>query len=661
MLYRNLRKNEIEILTQNGCESGDWSRVLVKEGFDPKRVRKSFFSGDVKLGLLIKDHLYSCGITRPSSISGAYIHNCAIGDNVYIHKVRNHIANYVIEDDVVIENVDIIEVVNRTSFGNGCKAKVLNETGGREVPVFDYLSAHLAYIIALYRYRPQLINQLFKMIDEYTESVSSDMGLIGNGAKIRNTLYIRNAKIGPCTVMESVSHINNSSINSNSDDPVYLGCGIKIENSIVSSGSKLSESVILENCFVGQGCKMGKHYSAENSLFFSNFEGYHGEACSIFAAPFTVTHHKSTLLIAGYFSFCNAGSGSNQSNHMYKLGPIHQGIMERGAKTTSDSYLLWPAKVGPFTLVMGRHYKNADTSDLPFSYLIENNDESVLAPGINLRSVGTIRDAQKWPKRDKRKDPVKLDYINYNLLSPFTIRKMINGRNILKQLIQISGDKAEQYIYHNVVIEHKSLMRGIDLYQIGIDKFLGNSIIKRLENLEFKTNKDICDRLKPDETLGRGEWIDVAGLIVPQNAINTLLDEIESGRIKTLKQINKTFKLLHKKYYDIEWTWAIDILQKEEGKPFIEFTAEDITRIVTRWKESVIGLDKMLYEDARKEFTLSKKTGFGADGDDYTKQLDFEQVRGDFEQHEAVAAIKEHIVKKEALGNELLSRLKHLL
>ena len=53
-----------------------------------------------------------------------------------------------------------------------------------------------------------------------------------------------------------------------------------------------------------------------------------------------MTHHKSTLLIAGLFSFMNAGSGSNQSNHMYKLGPIHQGILERGAKTSSDSYIL---------------------------------------------------------------------------------------------------------------------------------------------------------------------------------------------------------------------------------------------------------------------------------------------------------------------------------
>ena len=89
--------------------------------------------------------------------------------------------------------------------------------------------------------------------------------------------------------------------------------------------------------------------------------------------------------------------------------------MERGAKTTSDSYILWPARVGAFSLVMGRHVNHADTSNLPFSYLIEQRNTTYLVPGVNLRSVGTIRDAQKWPKRDKRKDPNRLDYINYNL------------------------------------------------------------------------------------------------------------------------------------------------------------------------------------------------------------------------------------------------------
>ena len=175
------------------------------------------------------------------------------------------------------------------------------------------------------------------------------------------------------------------------------------------------------------------------------------------------------------FSFMNAGSGSNQSNHMYKLGPIHQGTLERGAKTTSDSYILWPARVGAFSLVMGRHVNHADTSNLPFSYLIEQQNTTYLVPGVNLRSVGTIRDAQKWPKRDKRTDPNRLDYINYNLLSPYTIQKMFKGRSILKELKRVSGETSEIYSYQSAKIKNSSLNSGIRYYEIAIHKFLGNS------------------------------------------------------------------------------------------------------------------------------------------------------------------------------------------
>lgn len=43
-------------------------------------------------------------------------------------------------------------------------------------------------------------------------------------------------------------------------------------------------------------------------------------------------------------------------------------------------------------------------------------------------------------------------------------------------------------------------------------------------------------------------------------------------------------------------------------------TAEDVIHIVEKWKEAVVGLDRMVYEDAKKEFSLASMTGFGADG-----------------------------------------------
>ena len=660
-MFRKLTEIEVKTLIDQLCRCDDWSRIEVADGFNPEFIRNSNFSGDVRIGVFEKEVTFFGGVRKHAGIFNATIHHCHIGNNVYIGQIRNYIANYVIEDDVVIENVDLMAVDGISSFGNGTHVSVLNETGGRELPIYDHLSAHLAYILALYRHKPSVIDKITAMIHGYAQSVSSDMGTVSEHARLTNCRAIRNLRVGAYACLDGIYRLTNGTINSNVDAPTHFGPGAIAENFIACTGSVVTEGAEIFNTFVGQGCVLGKQYSAGNSLFFANCQGLHGEACAIFAGPYTVTHHKSTLLISGYFSFLNAGSGSNQSNHMYKLGPIHQGIVERGSKTTSDSYILWPAKIGPFTLVMGRHYKHSDTSDLPFSYLIESGNDSVLVPGANLRSVGTIRDAQKWPKRDKRTDPCKLDCINFNLLSPFTIHRMMKALDVLLMLQKISGETSEFYSYQSAKIKPSSLEKGLKLYEIGIIKFLGNSLIKRLEKTNFSNDAAIQARLRPDTPVGTGEWLDVAGLIAPKNEVEQLLSDIDSGRINTLSGIAEVFNNMHRNYYTYEWTWAIEKIQERFGKKIDEFTARDVIRIVETWKESVVTLDRMLYEDAKKEFAISARIGFGVDGSEYDRNLDFEQVRGEFEKNAFVQEALDHIQRKTELGDELIGRMKAIL
>ena len=44
-------------------------------------------------------------------------------------------------------------------------------------------------------------------------------------------------------------------------------------------------------------------------------------------------------------------------------------------------------------------------------------------------------------------------------------------------------------------------------------------------------------------------------------------------------------------------------------------TKAEASAIVRDWQEAVVSLDHEVYEDARKEFSLSAMTGFGADGE----------------------------------------------
>ena len=658
--WRKLTGQEIEILESQACTAEDWSGIEVAAGFSTEHVRSVRFSGKVRIGAFNKEFTLPGGMKKHSGLYHATLHNVTIGDDCCIENVKNYIAGYEIGHDTFIENVDIILTDGETSFGNGVEASVLNETGGREVVIYDRLTAQTAYIMALYRHRPELIAELRKLIGNYVGSVTSSVGHIGSHVTIVDAGYLKNVKVGDFCKIEGAARLKNGSLNSNGAAPVHIGVGVIADDFIVCSGSSVEDGVTFSRCFVGQACHLGHNYSASDSLFFSNCQGENGEACAIFAGPYTVTHHKSTLLIAGMFSFMNAGSGSNQSNHMYKLGPIHQGIMERGAKTSSDSYILWPAKVGAFSLVMGRHVSHQDTSSLPFSYLIENQGTSYIMPGANLKSVGTIRDAKKWPQRDARKDTDKLDMINYNLLSPYTVGKMLRAIEILEGLQKTSGENSESYSYQSGVIRRSSLLNGLRYYRLAIDKFLGNSFISRLMKSSFGTLDELREALKPETSTGLVHWVDLSGLIAPRSAVERLMDRIQSGEVDSVDGITAGFAEIHANYYGYEWTWAYRIIREYYGIDLSTASVGDMEEFVERWKTSVVTLDNMVYEDARKEFSLTAMTSFGADGGEERRIQDFEQVRGSsFESNSFVSSIREHIAAKTELGDKALKLLEN--
>jgi hypothetical protein len=659
--YRPINNDEIGQLIYQGCSSPDWNLVKVSPDFSPDNIENAKFTGHIRLNSFRKSVNLVGGITFHTGIYNAWLHNCEVGKDALVHNVRSYIANYYIGEGVVIHNVTTIAVDGESAFGNGVEVEAINEGGGRSIPIYDYLSTHIAYMLALYRHRPAVVANLKNMVGNYVESIKSSVGSIGAHSKILNCNTVLNVKIGQLTLIDGAKKLQNGSINSTPEAPVVIGEGVIMDDFIVCSGSRITDATLISKCFVGQGCILDKQYSAVNSLFFANCQGFHGEASSVFAGPYTVTHHKSTLLIAGMFSFLNAGSGSNQSNHMYKLGPIHQGITERGAKTTSDSYLLWPSRIGAFSLVMGRHYKHCDTADFPFSYLIESNDESILVPGINLKSIGTVRDTQKWPRRDNRKDSNLLDLINFNLLSPYTIHKMLKGRQKLMDIRKYSGEFASEYSYDKMKIEKRALDRGIKLYEMAIWKFLGNSLISRLRGKSYRSNDEIRETLNPDTPVGKGFWVDLSGLICPFEALDRLLKSVENSETTTLEEVNAALFALHKNYYNYEWTWAADVLGTFYDKPINDFTASDVIAVVEKWKESVLGIDRLLYEDAKKEFSLTKMTGFGVDGQNGARELDFAEVRGEFEKNETVNAIQQHMKTKEVLGDELINRMKQTM
>lgn len=646
--YRQLTDKEIATLTVYGCSAENWKDVMVSENFSPNFISNVHFSGNIFLGTYEKIFEKEGGMRKHSGIYNSVLHNCTVGNDVFIDKINNYIANYRIEDGAYIENVNVLVVDGASSFGNGVKVAVMIENGGREISIFDNLSSQFAFLSAFYRQQPDLFSRLESIVNQYTISQLSETGTIGKNAQLQNCDKIKNVRVGDYAQLEGVAVLENGTIVSNGKTPVHIGAGVQCNDFIIQSGSTVTEGAMISRCFVGQGCLIGKQFSAIDSLLFANFQGLHGEAVSIFAGPYTVTHHKSTLMLTALYSFMNAGSGTNFSNHMYKLGPVHQGITERGVKTSSDSYIMWPAKIGAFSVVFGRHKGNPDISDLPFSYLMENNDESTLLPGVNLQSAGTIRDVQKWPKRDLRKDRVNLDSICFDFLSPYTISKVLKGIEILQNLLQTMDESIPFVWYQNCKIKRSSIKKGIDLYEMAVNQFIGNSILDRLDEKPINSISDIDKYLKVENQFGIGQWVDLSGMFAPKNEVDKLIQRIVSEKL-SIEGIETELHLIFQHYSEYSWNFATNLLGKRD--------VQNVISVLENCKKAELTFTDLILRDAKKEFSQTAKTGFGIDGDENDKNADFEAVRGDFNSNVFVTELQKSSEMKLQKVQDLIDKL----
>ncbi|MHB8865738.1 MAG: DUF4954 family protein, partial [Pirellulaceae bacterium] len=480
--YRALSTGDIESLERQGCtaEGNDWTRVRVRDPFDPTRVVSTHFGGQVQIGSL-------AGLTRtspakPAGIQHACLIDCVVGDHVRIVNVGIHIHNYEIGEGAAIENVGTLEARPGAKFGNGVEIEVLNEGGGREVMLFDELSSQFAHLLCLHRYRPRFVARLREMAEHAAQRAHSDRGRIGAGATVRSVTEMLDVHVGPAATVNGATSLVNGSILSCPEAPTLVGPGVQADSFIIAEGARITGGAMLAKSYVGQGSQVGRQFSAEGSLLFANCEAFHGEACSVFAGPYTVTHHKGSLLIAGLFSFYNAGSGTNQSNHMYKLGPVHEGRVERGSKTGSFSYMMWPCRVGPFCVVLGKHTRAFDTADFPFSHIEALPDgRCSLIPGFNLTTVGTVRDGAKWPTRDRRKGPVKRDRLSFDVFSPYTVGRMLRGMEILHDFQQKTDRSIGTVAIGGAEVKRVFLRTGLKFYRRGALMYLTEKIVARLE------------------------------------------------------------------------------------------------------------------------------------------------------------------------------------
>lgn len=587
--YRLLTDEEIGILEENGCTAEDWTSVNVADDFMPTYIRRVRFYGTVNLGVFEKNVEVTSGFVRHSGVCNVTLRNVTIGDNCLIENIGNYINNYVIGDDCYISNVSIIETTAEATFGEGNAISVLNEAGNGNVMLFSGLTSNFAALMVLHSRDREFTAAVRKMVRDDIDRRLSGTGTIGNGVRIVNTTEITNTNISDNCEVNGASRLTDCTLAAEPDDSVYIGSGVICENSIIADGSSILNSAKLFNCYVGEASQITNGFTAESSLFFANTYMANGEACAAFCGPFSASHHKSTLLIGCMTSFYNAGSATNFSNHAYKMGPIHYGILERGTKTASGSHMLLPADIGAFSVCLGKLSGHPDTRSLPFSYIIGDGRDTYIVPGRNITTVGVYRDIRKWPRRDVRLESAKKSIVNYDWLSPLTVNEIVKGRQLLADLRQNASQNTAFYTLNGNKLSTNSLQRGIKLYLMAIELFIG----------EVLMSHDFGD---PCTASGAGEWHDLSGLLLPAAEEDRLVEKIKYGVVDSVKALSGMLEAYNDRYGDYLWTFTVSLMKDYLGTD--ELTEDDFASMRERGNAARETWLDEIRKDAEKEYDM---------------------------------------------------------
>ena len=530
-MKRSLKNTEIEQLERQGCRASNWGQILVHEGFNADNIWHTTFRGDVE-----------------------------IGENVRLDQV-GVIENYILENNVTICRVNEL-TTNKTWLSDFYHEGITvgNEAGDINI---HFKPIHIEQLDWIEVHYPQHVQLASTHSGEQLPC-----NKIGEGSSIRNCGVIRNVLIDKNVTIEGIAHLENGQLQHDS----YIGTQVIAHNFSIGARTKVTDGAKLYHVITTNDCKIGKGFMAENCYFGHHCEMFCGEACAVFAGPHTVSHHKSTLLIGGEFSFYNAGSNTNQSNHAYKLGPVHHGTLARGSKTASGCHILWPMQTAPFTMVMGKVKTHPDLTALPFSYILADGEKVFSVPGINLGTAGTFRDVMKWIERGKS------SYMGeYEFLSPIVMQSVFKGVEVLTTLQDTYGTEVEEYPYNGTLIRKSALQKGLQRYQLAI----------RLYANKINPTNDIHTEAF------NWHWIDVAGLPMIEEQLTLKYEHLTTGGNKA-----QVMDELNTLYATQSQQWGAAMLHHLYGEQFTSGKMkQESTQALEEWKT-------MLATDAHKELAL---------------------------------------------------------
>lgn len=643
--WRNLRSDEVERLVKNDNASDNWDNILVTDEFEASQIRDNKFYGLVRIGRVRNVILQHHDLRLYTGITNSIIISCDIGDDCAIHDVH-YLAHYIIGDRCILFNIDEMHTTDHAKFGNGVIKEgepenvrtwidVMNETGSRKILPFDGIITADAYLWAKYVDDTALQDNLKKITQNLIDNRRGYYGSIGNQCVIKNSLILKDVKVGSHCYIKGANKLKNLTINSSQEEPSQIGEGVEMVNGIIGYG-----------CHVFYGCKAVKFILGNNSSLkygarlIHSFLGDNStisccEVLNNLIFPAHEQHHNNSFLVAAVLmGQSNIAAGATiGSNHNSRTNDneIQAG---RGFWPGLCTSLKHSCRFASFVLLSKSDYPAELDIRLPFSLLNNNisKDQLEVLPAFwwlyNMYALA--RNSWKFQNRDKR--IFKVQHIEFEPLAPDTVEEMIYALRLLeiwtaKASLRKNGELKIEMTDDELATIGKKLMAGKEKDINGL-KVLGENMentrresvilkpfkgyhaykdmlhyyaVKNLVNYIIENPKASFDSMSKElEGKRIQEWVNLGGQIMQESDLDKLRVDIGSEKLTSWKDIHARYDKLWKKYGLDKQKHAFAVLTELYEKD--KLTATDWKHALKKYVEIQKYIADQVYISRKKDY-----------------------------------------------------------
>ncbi len=645
--YRQLTAHEIELLVRNNNSSDDWNKILVSDAFNAELVKGCTFFGLVRIGKLEPFCLEFSDLKLPVGLYNSTIISCDFGDNVAIDNV-NHLANYIIGNEVIIVNVNELATSDHAKFGIGIIKEgepesvriwmeICNENGGRSVIPFNGMMPGDAWLWSKYRDDEKLLQQFKIFTENEFKKHRGYYGKVGDRTVIKNCAIIKDVWIGSDAYIKGANKLKNLTINSGPEGKSQIGEGCEMVNGIVGFGCRIFYGVkavrfvMASNSMLKYGARLINSYLGNNSTI---------SCCEVLNSlifPAHEQHHNNSFLCAAVLmGQSNIAAGATIGSNHNSRAADGEVVMGRGFWPGLCVSIKHNSRFASFTILAKADYSYELNIPIPFSLVSINTakDQLVIMPGywFMYNMYALARNSWKYADRDKRILPVQ--HMEYDYLAPDTVNEMfesiaqleyftgkafykkenpgkkstesacrLKGKELLQNddaivdLLEIEADGYENSSRKTVIIK---VRKAYALFKQLI-KYYGVTNLLFLIKEQKITSIEMLKEVLPQK-FSRNTWLNVGGQLIPTADVELIKKKVRDEKIKSWTNLHNTYSEYGLKYPQQKMMHALASLTEITGITIKKITTGELSVLLNETLATKEWIAKSIYESRAKDY-----------------------------------------------------------